>query len=107
MKNWNRDFLYGNWYFKCQILKFSCLVVYYWTFNLGEGPFALALTTYNMYAEILFFLSFLQSYMYVTCTCNHLFMWWFNVHVPSFGEINMLRAEDLGAIVAGCSCTRR
>ena len=46
LKNWNRDFLYGNWYFKCQILKFSCLVVYYWTFNLGEGPFALALTTY-------------------------------------------------------------
>ena len=23
-----------------------CLVVYYWIFNLGEGPFALALTTH-------------------------------------------------------------
>ena len=53
LKNWNRDFLYGNWYFKCQILKFRCLVVYYWTFNLGEGPFALASTTY-MYMSCMF-----------------------------------------------------
>ena len=59
LKNWNRDFLYGNWYFKCQILKFSCLVVYYWTFNLGEGPFALALTTYAYILDISVFFFFI------------------------------------------------
>ena len=34
--------------------KFRCLVVYYWTFNLGEGPFALAFTTtlYNIYIHV-------------------------------------------------------
>ena len=59
LKNWNRDFLYGNWYFLNQILKFRCLVVYYWTFNLGEGPFALALTTYAYILDISVFFFFI------------------------------------------------
>ena len=67
MKNWNRDFLYGNWYFKCQILKFSCLVVYYWTFNLGEGPFALALTTYIYVCHVYIYL-FIHQYIRTSCS---------------------------------------